>query len=267
MKHLLNIFIVVPIALAISLCVNSDVLIFGEEGLIMSLTEMWFFPSEKESEPLAIADKIFLWSVSIPLLPIIIRLSMEETEEEIKRNHLRERKAKNVTTEKKTESKETPAVDIRKALKERYDGLQEKIADYRMKMGLAIRYPVMNDPRDEFTANMLKALKTAENSVNSHATVYQKAVDDLELAFQQAEYNARTIALKRVSDADRKDFVLAQNLLKHITDYATTQKLRVNYANKLKQVIQQINERNNIEIIPNDSTQELEQHTRLQILK
>ena len=162
---------------------------------------------------------------------------------------------------------EQPAapMSLREELQDRYTAIKEAIVAYSMDIGLAIRYPVMNDPTDEFTASMLKALKRANSKSEDDVEVYQDAVDDLELKFEQAEYNAKKIALSRVSEADQQDFRLAQNLLNQIKDHATSKESRAIFSDKLRSVIERINERNNVNMVPQEAVRKIEQYSRKEL--
>lgn len=212
--------------------------------------------ARSDKEPLTIMPFIVLGAMGLVTLAVIVYDKLAGPPELVR---TAERDTSAIDQEE--EQQEAP-ISLREELQNRHETVKKQIAAYSMDIGLAIRFPVMNDPTNEFTANMLKAMRTANNKVEDDLEIYQDAVDDLELTFEQAEHNAKNIALSRVSEADQQDFVLAQNLLNQIKDHATSEKSRVIYSDKLRSVVQRINERNNVDIVPQEAVREIEQYSR-----
>lgn len=215
--------------------------------------------ARSDKEPLTIMPFIVFGAMGLVALAVVVYDKLAGPPELVR------------TTERDTsaidqeEDQQEAPTSLREELQNRHETVKKQIAAYSMDIGLAIRFPVMNDPTNEFTANMLKAMRTANNRVEDELEKYQDAVDDLELTFEQAKHSAKNIALSRVSEADQQDFVLAQNLLNQIKDHATTEKSRVIYSDKLKSVIQRINERNNVDIVPQEAVREIEQYSRKEL--
>ena len=277
MRYLLNILTVLPILLLFGIVIGDPSVLFGENGLTTKLANeiasgLRYDTYEQESDTeWNVTDALLVILPLIPLVPLGMRELFMDSSESLE--HIEDTdKLENIehtekTIEQKTSEPVNTKVDMRKKLEAEHNSLRKKIADYQMDIELAIRYPVMNDPTDYFTAKMLEASKQAEVDTQKDDYTYQSSLITLEMRIEQAIFNAQRIALKNVSEQDRKDFNLAQNLLNHLKDKATTAESRVTFANKLREVIERINQRNNNEIVPKSALAEIEQYTRLEILK
>lgn len=252
--------------------ISDPSIIFGENGILGNLgnklaNDLSYYPNETESIEWNSAHTQALVLFFAPIVPITARMlfidedlstpeieNIEKTVQEIQED-----------TESTQELGNT-SVD-RAKLESHHQELRKKIAAYHMDISLAIQFPVMNDPTDPFTAKMLEAAKQAEVDAQKDDYTYHSSLNILELRIDQAVFNAKGIALKNVSEQDRKDFDLAQKLLNQIKDRATTAESRVIFSNKLRKVIDRINQRNNNEIVPKSAMTEIEHYTRLEILK
>lgn len=147
------------------------------------------------------------------------------------------------------------------ALRNVFNESLQTVFNYETTLSLALKYPAMNNSKDEYTAEMLRAVKTAQelNEAVQPSGIggsdelmksYREAVNHLDRKVKSAELNAQKLALKFLSTEQRKDFELAASLLTHASNDGTPDRVRVNYLDRLKTVIERINERSVGNLVP-----------------
>lgn len=91
----------------------------------------------------------------------------------------------------------------------------DDIDSYRSDIVKLIQYPVMTDQTDEYTLDMMVALKVAKRLEDQpDSDEFKDAVGALEKAFMKAESNARKISATMFSDESRKKVGKAQDLFR-----------------------------------------------------
>lgn len=159
-------------------------------------------------------------------------------------------------------------------VRERYQKVLSQIATYETDLSLAIRYPAINDPLERPTADMLEVLEEVEvlmagipdtgvGGDDELLDALTQKVTKLSTRFAYAENHAKRIALSKMSDTERKDFEQARHLLDQVSDPGNPEKMRVMYAERLKKVVQRINDRHSVPVIPTKTVVELEKSFRL----
>lgn len=162
-------------------------------------------------------------------------------------------------------------------VKNRYQELLETVASYETDITKAIKYPAMNDVQEEATAVMMQSLRkardvfdTVERVQNSHEdeALFEKfstAVNTFAVDVDHAKSNAKSVALSKLSNHDRKDLNQIRLLLKHASNESNPDQLRHDYMARMKTIVDRINERNTKQVIPAKILTTLEHSTLRQL--
>lgn len=160
-----------------------------------------------------------------------------------------------------------------KGIVKRHDKAKETIAQYSMDINLALKYPAFNDPNDKVTSDMLKALGYAkdvylisETDLNKETIKdYSEAVTDLEQKVKLAEENAQHVQWNRLDSKLQKYFENAENLYRQAFDPGNPDDFRVELMNRLKGVIEKINQHSRRRTVPATITHSLERELRKEL--
>lgn len=119
-----------------------------------------------------------------------------------------------------------------------YREVLDDIDSYRSDIVKLIQYPVMTDQTDEYTLDMMLALKVAKRMEDQpDSDEFKDAVGVLEKAFMKAESNARKISATMFSDESRKKVVKARDLFRMASSEASSeQEKKVAFVQGFKQL-------------------------------
>ena len=118
-----------------------------------------------------------------------------------------------------TAPKETTGPSERKRL----DDIEHKYAEYEKDIVKIIKYPVMTDLTDPYTAKFASAMRKAQRLFGEgNMPAYREALDTLEDAFHVAESHARKISLSRLVPDERNKVADARQMLAIALDDAAS---------------------------------------------
>lgn len=145
-------------------------------------------------------------------------------------------------------------------LKQDFADAQARIASYETDMTKALKHPAFNDitvPDVQRMVAQLRTCKLMSTSLDhSNAKDFSVEVSELWVRIQTAEETAKRIALGSLSDAEVKGVEQARNLLAHATDSTYSEDVRAGFYQKLKSVVDRLNE--NRTLVPTKIVAEIE---------
>ena len=108
--------------------------------------------------------------------------------------------------------------------RKRLDDIEQKYAEYEKDIVKIIKYPVMTDLTNAYTASFSSALrKTQRLYAEGEITAYKDSLDTLDDAFHIAESNARKISLSQLLPDERNKVTDARQMLALAMDEAASE--------------------------------------------
>lgn len=258
-----TLLIIAAFAIAAMVVINFITIIFTEDT---STTENPVAESNTPAEPVNLQPLVTTLTVAIILGAVFFAVSFIVR----KVKALQEQKH----IQKTKHSIQMQEWDI---VKNRYQELLETVASYETDITKAIKYPAMNDVQEEATAVMMQSLRKArdvfdtvervQNSYEDEALFekFSTAVNTFAVDVDHAKSNAKSVALSKLSNHDRKDLNQIRLLLKHASNESNPDQLRHDYMARMKTIVDRINERNTKQIIPVKILTTLEHSTLRQL--
>lgn len=161
------------------------------------------------------------------------------------------------------------------AAKERHAEAITTVASYEIDVAKAIDYPAFNDISVPEVSAMSKAMRRArdiEFQIDKNEDIggsddllktYRDAVDEFVTAVEVAEAKAKQIRWKSIPKEERKDLKLAKKLLAQAEDPGNPENVRHNLYERLKKVIDRLNDSHGSTLVPNKTIGQIEEQTRL----
>lgn len=163
------------------------------------------------------------------------------------------------------------------AAKEQHTEAVSTVASYELDVVKAIDYPAFNDISVPEVSAMTKAMRRArdiEFQIDKDSSIggsddllktYRDAVDEFVIAVEVAEAKAKQIRWKTIPQEERKDLKLAKKLLAQAEDPGNPENVRHNLYERLKKVIDRLNESHGSTLVPTPTIGAIEEQTRLLI--
>ncbi|WP_051619892.1 hypothetical protein [Haematomicrobium sanguinis] len=152
---------------------------------------------------------------------------------------------------------ETPD-QIRARARQKHDDILKKWRRYELDLAYMIDYPAMADPRVKETSDMINAMQDAEELRDStDVGDYRDAVAAFELAFQQAELNAKSVKRNNYTPAELKSLERAAAMLAIAQDSSSTPSERRLAYQRLNREVE------GLVVLPQEANAKLEDDIRL----
>lgn len=151
------------------------------------------------------------------------------------------------------------------------------VASYEIDVVKAIDYPAFNDISVPEVSAMSKAMRRVQDiefQVDKDSAIggsdellesYRDAVDEFVTAVEVAEAKAKQIRWKTIPAEEREDLRLAKKLLAQAEDPGNPENMRHNLYQRLKKVIDRLNESHGSTLVPTKTVGAIEEQTRLLI--
>lgn len=108
--------------------------------------------------------------------------------------------------------------------RQRLDAIEQKYAEYAKDIVKIIKYPIMADLTDAYTAAFHSALRKTQRFFDEgEMSTYKESLDTLEDAFHVAESNARKISLSQLMPDERSKVTDARQMLAVALDGASSE--------------------------------------------
>ena len=108
--------------------------------------------------------------------------------------------------------------------RKRLDSIEQKYAEYEKDIVKIIKYPIMTDLTNTYTATFNSALRKTQRLFDEgDLTAYKHSLDTLEDSFHIAESNARKISLSQLASDERSKVTDARQMLAVALDEASSE--------------------------------------------
>lgn len=145
-----------------------------------------------------------------------------------------------------------------------YEDAMKRISGYETDINKALKYPAFNDISTPAVKDMVRQMRTCRRmlSASNEHTVSEiaAAVDDLWVEVHSAEKAAENLSWSSMTDEEKADLELAQQLIAQAQDSGNTEPMRATFYAKLNEVIHRLNKQRTV--VPAPVVGEIEHRAR-----
>lgn len=157
-----------------------------------------------------------------------------------------------------------PTMPNMSGIKADYKEALDTVASYELDIMKAIKYPTFNDIGVKEIREMHLYLKESGQAIQADdAVTARERVNKLTIAVKVAQRKAEQVAWTGMTEKERSDLQLAQNLITQVENKGNTKQARAIFYERLRKVIDRLNSQHSI--IPKKTTLVIEEKSRKEL--